>query len=1075
MSDKGRNEIKIVVTTTAEGAKAQFDELRAEGERLGSEKISMPVRASDPIDAAWRAKVNADIRATAKDALKVPLEPDSDEFRAKVAGSLAEASAMARKPIPVDVDVDDWRRQIETALAKARAEVEASKPVQVPTRAENPIDSAWRAQVSAAVKSLSKDALKIPASVDTTGLRTRLAPALAELRDIAKVPVDMEPEDAARLRAAVGVRVAELRADVAAMQPVEVPVDVDTSRAEASAKQGMSTVTKLIIGGVAAGAPAAGGLIAAGLGLGFAGAAILAQKSNKDIVDSTREMGVETNTVIKNATSQVVPYITAATRALSNEVRELGPELGEAFSYAGPDIKMLTQGVEGFARSAMPGMTESMRNSQPVISGTASLLNSLGGTVGDVFGSMSQNAGAYGVAVQSLGPITATAVGGVITLVNGLAQVWAQNAGEIEGVIDKVIGSVDGLAQGALPGLSTELHTALSAGNGLMTVLRPISPLLGTLAADVVPFVASWKAFSGISGLVDRAGQRLEQFGKQASGGMGEAATSVGQFAQKASGAFGAAAGGLVAGLEIYSIATAEQTRQNSQLEQQTQSLTAAFQQSGGAMNGTVNQALTAMDQNVQDTTRGFSLFGMTIGGAAQTIDHDLMSAGISVGVFNSAVAAGGMPLANLRAQLINQAWNGPTSEIRHAAQGILDALPGISSSFNTAKNDAIELSNAAAGIGVSVSTMHAGQAAADVAAFGVSAGVAADNGSQLAAAMGVLSDQASTADSKVSALQLSLKLMSEGGMEKANDEVAKFYQNLDTLGSSLSTDKGKILDANGALDLTSARGRDVQSTIETARDAMAAYAESAADGGQSTDVTTKKLQGLYEALEKQLLPAFGGNKQAVDALLTSMGLIPSNIATEYQSNAPDATSKANGVGGAIKKIPKSWFSTFSSNSGSFVNQAGHAAGAVRGIPTRWTTALRAVDGVTAVVNGAQAAIDGLRGRSVPITAYLTGVSNVTNAINSLLGSHHASGGPVTSGWTTINEEGQEAVHMPNGATVLPHANTSAMLGQQSSGSMNVSLEVAPGADTAVGTLLKSLVRTSQVVLVVNGKRVSVG
>lgn len=93
--------------------------------------VTVPTKATDPFDAAWRAKINADIRSTAKQAIQIPMEPATADFRAKVASDLAEAEAMARKPIPVDVDADDWRATIQAALTRIRTQVESANAAEV--------------------------------------------------------------------------------------------------------------------------------------------------------------------------------------------------------------------------------------------------------------------------------------------------------------------------------------------------------------------------------------------------------------------------------------------------------------------------------------------------------------------------------------------------------------------------------------------------------------------------------------------------------------------------------------------------------------------------------------------------------------------------------------------------------------------------------------------------------------------------------------------------------------------------------------------------------------------------------
>lgn len=177
----------------------------------------------------------------------------------------------------------------------------------------------------------------------------------------------------------------------------------------------------------------------------------------------------------------------------------------------------------------------------------------------------------------------------------------------------------------------------------------------------------------------------------------------------------------------------------------------------------------------------------------------------------------------------------------------------------------------------------------------------ATTNARQLASGIDAMSQSSETASGWLSQLQTNIKLLSEGGMEKANDEISKFYQGLDTMTQDLGKAKGAIVDANGNLDLTSKRGQDVQTAIENARDAMVGYAQSATDAGAPTSEITGHLDDMYTALEKQLLPAFGNNKQAVDNLLTSMGLVPKQLITDV--SAPGAVTSTDQMRGLMQQI----------------------------------------------------------------------------------------------------------------------------------------------------------------------------
>ncbi|HEX3647275.1 MAG TPA: hypothetical protein VHV49_02550, partial [Pseudonocardiaceae bacterium] len=416
MSDPGYNEVTIKVTAANDTGKTR-DEVEAEWKSL--KDIAVKINAQLVDGDEFLADAQALSNAGSDHAVHIPVRlANGDEFLAEVR-ALVNAAGDTSIKVPVEVQ--------PPVVPRPR---KAPDPVDVPTRAENPIDAAWRAKVAASVRALSKDFLKVPVTADTEQLRANLPGSLAELRDISKVKLTMEPEDAADLKAGVDERIrqirtqidvpiraqadaAKLRADMdkavakaTAGDGVKVPVDVDTSKAQASTRQGMQLVTKLIIAGVAAGATPAGGLLAAALDTGFIGLAVLANKSNAEVVASYKTMATTVVAEVRGASASTVPFIAQSAASMQQTVGELRDELTTSFRAAGPDLRTLTAGVDQFALNAMPGMTDSLRNSQPVIQGTASLIASLGESVGDSFGTMSQRAGAYGVAVQDLGPLT---------------------------------------------------------------------------------------------------------------------------------------------------------------------------------------------------------------------------------------------------------------------------------------------------------------------------------------------------------------------------------------------------------------------------------------------------------------------------------------------------------------------------------------------------------------------------------------------------------------------------------------------------------------------------------------------
>jgi hypothetical protein len=97
---------------------------------LGALKIA--TEASNPIDDAWRAKVEAAIKSTAKDSLQIPLEPDSELYRRKVAAMLEELQAEVKQGIPAGIaEADKYKLAVEALVREVDETIKASIKVEV--------------------------------------------------------------------------------------------------------------------------------------------------------------------------------------------------------------------------------------------------------------------------------------------------------------------------------------------------------------------------------------------------------------------------------------------------------------------------------------------------------------------------------------------------------------------------------------------------------------------------------------------------------------------------------------------------------------------------------------------------------------------------------------------------------------------------------------------------------------------------------------------------------------------------------------------------------------------------------
>lgn len=88
--------------------------------------------ATDPIDAAWRAKIQASIRAIAADAIKIPMVLETAKYREELELAVGELNSTLTQKIPVDMDgADQFRLHVEELAKEVSAEVTAHIPVEI--------------------------------------------------------------------------------------------------------------------------------------------------------------------------------------------------------------------------------------------------------------------------------------------------------------------------------------------------------------------------------------------------------------------------------------------------------------------------------------------------------------------------------------------------------------------------------------------------------------------------------------------------------------------------------------------------------------------------------------------------------------------------------------------------------------------------------------------------------------------------------------------------------------------------------------------------------------------------------
>lgn len=1079
MSDEGYNEISIRVTSSSDGVTEDWDKIKAKGKELGDTKIRIPVEAADPVTEEWRKKVQTEIRAVGKEALKIPMDPDSAEFRAEVAATLADLKSFAKEPVPLEMaDADKFRASVEAMVASVSAEVRAitvpvvadSRPSAsdvpdltqhetndlpptlrppnmppakitvegdpyadamkkihdepeptIPIKALDPIDAAWVAKVQAGIKAAAKDSLKIPADPNLDGFRAKLASELAGVSANLKagIPADLTEREAFRAEAIETVEA--LRAEL----KLKIPVEADTSAVESTAKSAGGQMSGLIVAavaaGVVAGGPLIGGALVAGTAVGMAALGAYIQRGNPAIQQGWQKLAADAKAGAMQASQSMVPPIAGALNQIDSMVVAQQPMWTRMFTSAGQDVPILTGGLVQLADNALPGLDHALTNSTGIAGGFAKILAETGGVVGGLGDATAQNSSRIGGDLNQL----------------------ASTVHILGGDLDSLVGITSGLGAGALPVLNGALQTTDNILAGVHSTLGPLEPLIGGVA---LAGIAGWKLLPPVWDAATKAS-------KGVASGLTNMAAGLESTAPKLSNAaLGAASlveslgpAGLLAAGGLALVVMEKLGQDAAQTAQDEAKLAGAIQVTAGVLRD-ANGAVT-------DSTRAAEAAALQNQDWVQT----LTDSGASLkDVVNAALGVpGAMDKVTSSVQGVTKSSD-PTKVVA-VGKALVDLASSAPGAVKANKDLADASGKTATANGNLIGSFHTMATVQDTAANGF-----ANLKSKMA--------DAQTAEGNLkqatSDLLLELQTAGEGGMQKANDAIRLFASGLTSDVSSMKDATGSILTSGGALDNFSQKGQDVAKILEDAQSSWAAYATGAKQAGVSTTGVTSELTLMQGQLEKTL-EGLGLTKGQADKLITSFGLIPASIATDVSApGAAEAFTNVEDLKNELKALPPGQSVTVTGITSDAEKKLSDLGYHVTHMPNGTVQ----IDGDTSLVVGsaikAVKYIDGL-------TAWIDiqGNNQVKGAVRM-----QAGGGP-SSGMSIIHDQGAEAVRLPTGSMVMPHANTNIAMQQAQNQSVHVelSLSAAPGAQSAVSTMIMNLVRSGNIQLTANGQRVKVG
>ena len=697
----------------------------------------------------------------------------------------------------------------------------------------------------------------------------------------------------------------------------------DAAKKESSAGGGLSPMLVGLVAGAPAIGAAAGVALVGGLGVGLVGLGAMVAARNDQVKASFQLLTADLSRTADSWGAELAKPAAAAIGQINAEFDTLKPAIGNALGNVGGQFSTLTGTLTDFASRAMPGVVAASGRLSPVFQGLRADAGTLGAAVGGAFDTVSQHSTSLGTSISSIERIIATTVNTAAPLVAGLADQFARHSGEIESAMSAVGSTITSLASTALPVLGTAIGGDLRLITGFLSALGPAEGVLGAFGGAALSAYMNVRLLSNLSDPLSKMAKGLKDAGTEGTT-FGTVTTKAGTALEKVGGALPAIGIGLTAASMVMELAA-----QHGEDLARAGDDVAKGLEAGGTSAALARAQLAGWQRDAAD--------------AQHTID----SLGVSVG--NATAASGRFGTAQSTAAATQVSANESMADAKAKIQEALDKYNQYTATLG-------------------VAAITADQLAGKTAIYADSAQSATSNTSQLKAAMDVLNSAASTADQRIQALQTTLAILGDHGLQQAQDYAAQGAAALDAFSTQVATAKGAVFGLNGELDTNSARGRDVLTVLEASQKSWAGQAQAMANAGQSTDQINAALQGNQNQL-RGVLAAAGLTQGQIDGLIQTYGLIPRNISTRVDADTSPAV-------GATQNL------------------------------------VRYINGLRAVVT-----IDTATGNTTALNFGRT----TAFAHGGVIGAA-ASGKTLGNGLTIVGEQGPELIRAAAGSTVIPNS-----------------------------------------------------
>jgi hypothetical protein len=294
----------------------------------------------------------------------------------------------------------------------------------------------------------------------------------------------------------------------------------------------ISQSAKLWTGAILGATPLLGAAMAAGMVTAVIGMAAAVSSQSPAVRSAFRGLKDDAVAEINTLATATEGVFTRQIGIIDRSVGGLGSRIGASIQRAEPGIEQVTLGLTEMAGNALPGVLEMVERSEPAMAGMRSFMGATGRAVGNMGHQMAGVSTEVGQNWDTLGVVVERAMGLATKAMVGGTKAMAAHGGEIENTFNNIASTAEGLASGAMGPLGHEVEFLASTLNGLLTVVGPVSNVLGGMGGSLLGTLGIMRLIrrgsDGLTGSLTSLGSS----GAAAGAGVGRANPAMGTFAQ---------------------------------------------------------------------------------------------------------------------------------------------------------------------------------------------------------------------------------------------------------------------------------------------------------------------------------------------------------------------------------------------------------------------------------------------------------------------------------------------------------------------------------------------------------------